>query len=62
MDASGPAAQAGIRQGDVILMMAKQKVTNVKQLSEIVKGLKEGKSAAVLVKRGKGSQFLVIKP
>ena len=62
VDASGPAAQAGIRQGDVILMMAKQKVTDVKQLSEIVKGLKEGKSAAVLVKRGKGSQFLVIKP
>ncbi|HBE91605.1 MAG TPA: serine peptidase [Gammaproteobacteria bacterium] len=62
VEASGPAAQAGIRQGDVILMLAKQKVTSVEQLTGIVRELKEGKSVAVLVKRGKGSQFLVIKP
>lgn len=62
VDPSGSAAQAGIRQGDVVLMLAKQKLTSVKQLNGIVRDLKKGKSVAVLVKRGKGSQFLVIKP
>lgn len=62
VEGSGAAAQAGIRQGDVILMLAKQKVTSVEQMAEIAGSLQKGKAVAVLVRRGKGSQFLVIKP
>lgn len=62
VDSGGAAAMAGIQQGDVLLMLAKQKVTSVSELKKIVEGIKKGKSSAVLVKRGKGSQFLVIKP
>jgi serine protease Do len=47
--ANGPAAQAGIRQGDVILAFGNQKVTSAEQLKRLVDKAKG--SVAVLVKR-----------
>ncbi len=60
--ADSAAAKAGLRKGDVILLMNKHKLHDVKGYKKAVSALKKGKSAAVLVKRGKGSQFLVLKP
>ncbi len=57
----GPAAEAGIRRGDVILRVGDQAVRDVKHLGEIVQGLPKGKSVAMLVQRQGGSQFLAIK-
>ncbi len=47
--ASGPAAEAGIQQGDIILAVNGTKVTTVQQLREQVK--KAGKVVALLVQR-----------
>jgi len=57
----GPAAEVGIRRGDVILRLGDQTVRDAKNLAEIVKDLPKGKSVAVLVQRQGGSQFLAIK-
>jgi Do/DeqQ family serine protease len=48
---NGPAAQAGIRPGDVILKIAGQPVTNVTQLLSQVASLKPGSSARFLIER-----------
>jgi serine protease Do len=62
VDAGSVAATAGIIKGDVILMLNKENIKDVKGFKNIVSTLKKGKSAAILVRRGKGSQFLVLKP
>jgi len=58
---SGPAAEAGIRRGDVILRIGDQSIRDSKHLSDIIQALPKGKSVAVLVQRQGGSQFLAIK-
>ena len=62
VEADSVAANAGIKQGDIILMLNKQKMKNVKIYKSTVGAMKKEKSAAVLIRRGKGSQFLVLKP
>jgi serine protease Do len=57
----GPAYDAGIRRGDVILRIQDQTVKDVKHLNDLVKGLPKGKSVAVLVQRRGGSLFLALK-
>jgi serine protease Do len=58
----GPAYDAGVRRGDVILRIQDQAVKDVNHLKELVKGLPKGKSVAVLVQRRGGSLFLALKP
>jgi serine protease Do len=62
LEADSAAAKAGLKKGDVILLMNKLKLHSVTEYKKAAATLKKGKSAAVLVKRGKGSQFLVLKP
>ena len=57
----GPALDAGIRRGDVILRIQDQLIKDVKQFNDVVKGLPKGKSIAMLVQRRGGSQFLALK-
>jgi serine protease Do len=57
----GPAADAGIRRGDVILRIQDQTIKDVKQFNELVKGLPKGKAIALLVQRHGGTQFLALK-
>lgn len=49
---NGPAAQGGIKPGDVVVQVAANKVANTSQLLNAVAGLKPGAVAAVLVQRG----------
>jgi serine protease Do len=56
------AATAGIRKGDVILLLNKKKLVNAGKFKSVAGSLIKGRSAAVLVRRGNGSQFLVLKP
>jgi serine protease Do len=57
----GPAYDAGVRRGDVILRIQDQAVKDVRHFNEIVKGLPKGKSIALLVQRRGGSLFLALK-
>jgi serine protease Do len=57
----GPAYDAGIRRGDVILRIQDKVIKDVNHFNEVVKGLPKGKSLAVLVQRRGGSSFLALK-
>lgn len=57
----GPAARAGLRKGDIIVMLNNQNVGDVKGFREIVAGLKEGRSVPILVQRRSGPVFLALK-
>ena len=58
---SGPAALAGIHQGDVILKLNNQKITGTSHFIEVVKSLPEGRSVPILVQRAGGTSFLALK-
>jgi serine protease Do len=57
----GPAYDAGIRRGDVILRIQDQMIKDVKHFNELTKELPKGKSVAMLVQRRGGSLFLALK-
>lgn len=57
----GPAQAAGVREGDVIASINNEKIVDLKQFEELVKGLPKGKSVAVLVYRKTGPMFLALK-
>lgn len=57
----GPAVDAGLRRGDVILRVQDQVIKDMKQFNEVVKDLPKNKSIAMLVQRHGGSQFLALK-
>ncbi|MBU2737638.1 DegQ family serine endoprotease [Acidithiobacillus concretivorus] len=58
--ASGVAAEAGIRPGDVILQVAQQPVNNVSTLQKLVASLPAEQPVPVLVRRGDGSFYIVL--
>ncbi|HCA11642.1 MAG TPA: serine peptidase, partial [Marinobacter adhaerens] len=53
---------AGIRAGDVITEMNRQKVTSVQEFREAVQSLPEGKAVSVRVVRQGRALYLVMKP
>jgi serine protease Do len=57
----GPAYKAGIREGDVIMMVDNQKVENARQFKELVGKLPAGKSVPVLIQRRGGPVFLALR-
>jgi serine protease Do len=57
----GPAANAGLRRGDVILSIDNVKVKDAKQFLDTAKDLPTDKAVPVLVQRGDGAIFLAIK-
>jgi serine protease Do len=59
--AAGPAKSAGIRAGDVIVMLAGQRVEDVASFRAAVEALPAGKTVAVLVQRRSGPLFLALR-
>ncbi len=57
----GPAREAGIRPGDIIMMINNQDVKSPKQFAKLVKKLPKGKSVPVLIQRGSSPVFLPLK-
>ncbi len=57
---SGPAAQAGLEQGDIILRLNHQPVRNVKQFEQLVNDLPTEKPISMLVQRAEGRFFLAL--
>ena len=57
----GPAQRAGVRKGDLLLMLNNEKIKDLRQLRKLVRGLPQGRTVAVLVQRGTFSLFLALK-
>ncbi|MGE3925240.1 MAG: DegQ family serine endoprotease [Lautropia sp.] len=62
VEESGPAAQAGLRQGDVLLQVNNQDIQSVEQFNAVVAKLDRQKPLVVLVRRGETAQYVPIKP
>ena len=60
--ATEAAARAGLRQGDIILAIANQEVSNVKDFETILGKADKSKSLQVLFRRGDWAQYTVIRP
>ena len=60
--AEGAAARAGLREGDAILSVDNVEVTGAKQFDALVAKLDKAKATNMLVKRGEGVTYLLIKP
>ncbi|MFV1982878.1 MAG: DegQ family serine endoprotease [Thiohalomonadales bacterium] len=56
-----PAYNAGIRKGDVILMINNKNITSVSQFDKLLKSLPANKSLPVLIQRGTSPTFLAFK-
>ena len=58
----GPGRRAGIREGDLILMLNNEKVSGSEDFRRIAGGLPAGKAISVLVQRQGSPVFLALKP
>ncbi|HET6719662.1 MAG TPA: DegQ family serine endoprotease [Rhodocyclaceae bacterium] len=58
--AEGEAARAGIKAGDVIEKVGNQSATSPDQVAGLLKGLKKGKSVALLIRREDGSRYFTL--
>ena len=61
VSAGGPAERAGIREGDLILMLDNRKIASGDALSRLVAELPQGKAVSILVQRQGNPIFLALK-
>ena len=62
IEEKGPAAQSGIRVGDVLLQVNNQDIQSAEQFNAVVSKLDRRKTLVVLVRRGEAAQYVPIKP
>jgi len=62
VEPESPAAEAGIQPGDLIKEVNRQPIRNMDEYTEAIKAVKKGESLLLLIKRGEGSIFVVLKP
>jgi serine protease Do len=60
--AADESAKAGIREGDLIVAIANTEVTSVKAFESIMSRLDKSRPTSVLVRRGDGAQYVLIRP
>ncbi len=60
--AQGPAARAGLREGDVILAIANKETATLKAMEAAMAGLDKSRPVNVLFRRGEWAQYAVIRP
>jgi serine protease Do len=58
----GPAARAGLRDGDIILAIDNTEVSDTKQFSAIAAKAEKARAVSVMVRRGEWTNYLVIRP
>ena len=62
LESDSPAARAGLRTGDILVELNRQEVRNVEDFRRLTSQLEEKSPVLVLLKRGRGTIFLAIKP
>ena len=62
VDPDGPAGEAGLRRGDVILEVNRVPVKDAAAYTKAVQAIGKGKSVLFLVRRGDNTIFLAVKP
>jgi serine protease Do len=60
VDPDGPAARAGVREGDVIVEANRERVKSPNDLAKALSKLKDGDMALLRVKRGGGAVFVAV--
>jgi serine protease Do len=58
----GPAARAGLREGDVILALDNTEIADARQFASVAGKVEKARAISVLVRRGDGVNYLVIRP
>jgi serine protease Do len=61
VESRAPAAQAGIRRGDVILGLNNTEVQNLEQFNQQLAGIPSGKTVALLVLRSNNTLYVPVK-
>ena len=56
------ARQAGLRPGDVILSVGRNRVDNAAALNQQLRNVKQGQTVMLLVQRGQSTQFVAVTP
>jgi len=62
VQASGAAARAGVRPGDVIVALANQEIGSVKDFKTVMAKVDKKKPVNVLLRRGEWAQYVLIQP
>jgi serine protease Do len=57
----GPAAQAGVGEGDVILMLDGRNVGDLEDFNRTLEAIEPGRAVAMLIQRGEGRMFYAIR-
>jgi serine protease Do len=60
--AEGPAARAGLREGDVILAIDNTEIADSKQFATVAAKVEKNRAISMLVRRGDGVNYVVIRP
>jgi serine protease Do len=58
----GPAARAGLREGDVVLSIDNTEVSDARQFAGLAAKAQKARAVSVLVRRGEWVNYLVIRP
>jgi serine protease Do len=61
VEANGPAAEAGIREGDIITRLNNQEIDSPATFAKVVEALTPGRSVPVLIVRGQAPTFLALR-
>ncbi len=59
--ADGPAANAGIRSGDIVQMLNQQDISSVRQFNELLSKIDKSKPQLLLIRRGENSNFVTVR-